>query len=227
MKISLRRAVLFAALVLQTSMLANGQDLDDVTISGKVRDSHNLPIAGAMVIATHAGTNTQRTTVTSEEGAFRFAELRPGSFNVRAQAAGFGDKEAAGLNALSGQNLRIDITLSPADVTASATVAVGTGNVAAVDTTRVLVGGTISQREIEEIPNNSRNPLDLVLTLGGTSEEQLSTSGLAEDRFQSAPTAPLEQGNFSLSGGVAYSNNLTIDGLDNNDDRSSRDRFQL
>jgi outer membrane receptor protein involved in Fe transport len=36
----------------------------------------------------------------------------------------------------------------------------------------------------------------------------------------------LEQGNYSLSGGVAYSNNITIDGLDNNDDRSSRDRFQ-
>ena len=226
MKISLRRAVLFAALVLQTSMLADAQDLDDVTISGMVRDSNNLPVAGAAVIATHAATNTERTTVSNEEGRYRFVELRPGVYNVRARAAGFGDKEAAGLNALSGQNLRIDVTLSPADVTASTTVVVGTGEAATVDTARVLVGGTISQREIEELPNNTRNPLDLVLTLGGTSEEQLSTSGLAEDRFQSAPTAPLEQGNFSLSGGVAYSNNLTIDGLDNNDDRSSRDRFQ-
>ena len=95
-----------------------------------------------------------------------------------------------------------------------------------VDTTRTVVGGTISEREIEEIPNVSRNPLDLVLTLGGTSEEQLSTSGLAEDRNANPSSAPLEQGNFSLSGGTAYSNNLTIDGLDNNDDRSSRDRFQ-
>ena len=95
-----------------------------------------------------------------------------------------------------------------------------------IDTTRTIVGGTVTQREIEELPVNTRNPLDLVLTLGGTSEEQLSTSGFAEDRFQNPATAPLEQGNFSLSGGVAYSNNITIDGLDNNDDRSSRDRFQ-
>ena len=226
MKISLRSAVLFAALVLQTLMLADAQDLDDVTISGKVRDSNNLPIAGATVIAIHSGTSTERTTLSNEEGAYRFVELRPGSYHVRARAAGFGDKEAARLTTLSGQNLRIDITLSPAEVTVSTTVAVGPGDLATVDTTRVLVGGTISQREIEELPNNTRNPLDLVLMLGGTSEEQLSTSGLAEDRFQSPPTAPLEQGNFSLSGGVAYSNNLTIDGLDNNDDRSSRDRFQ-
>ncbi len=39
-------------------------------------------------------------------------------------------------------------------------------------------------------------------------------------------TAPAEQGNFSLSGGVSYSNNITIDGLDNNDDRSANVRFQ-
>ncbi|CAN5546723.1 hypothetical protein BH10ACI2_BH10ACI2_12120 [soil metagenome] len=64
------------------------------------------------------------------------------------------------------------------------------------------------------------------MTLGGTSEEQLSTSGLAEDRGANPSSAPLEQGNFSISGGTAYSNNITIDGLDNNDDRSSRDRFQ-
>ena len=31
---------------------------------------------------------------------------------------------------------------------------------------------------------------------------------------------------FALAGGAAYSNNITNDGLDNNDDRAARDRFQ-
>src|SRR4029078_11437334 len=115
--------------------------------------------------------------------------------------------------------------LDPAGVTASEVV-VADDEQAAVDTTRTVVGGTISEREIEEIPNTERNALDLVLTLGGTAEESLSTNGLADDRGTNQSGTPLEQGNFSLSGGVAYSNNLTIDGLDNNDDRSSRDRFQ-
>ena len=35
------------------------------------------------------------------------------------------------------------------------------------------------------------------------------------------------RGIFALSGGAAYSNNLTIDGFDNNDDRLAQDRFQL
>src|SRR5690606_7671661 len=81
-------------------------------------------------------------------------------------------------------------------------------------------------RELEELPNSSRDPLELVLTLGGTSEEALSTRDLAEDRNVTNATPPAEQGNFSLSGGVSYSNNITIDGLDNNDDRSANVRFQ-
>jgi hypothetical protein len=31
---------------------------------------------------------------------------------------------------------------------------------------------------------------------------------------------------FALAGGAAYSNNVTVDGLDDNDDRSARERFQ-
>ncbi|MCV4755101.1 Plug domain-containing protein, partial [Escherichia coli] len=49
---------------------------------------------------------------------------------------------------------------------------------------------------------------------------------LAEDRNSNPRSTPLEQGNFTISGGASYSNNITIDGFDNNDDRSARDRFQ-
>src|SRR5439155_17841489 len=78
--------------------------------------------------------------------------------------------------------------------------------------------------EIESLPVNSRSPIDLILTLGGVSAEPLSTPDLAEDRT-SARSSPEEAGNFSLSGGAAYSNNITIDGLDNNDDRAAKERF--
>ena len=226
MQICLRYAVSIAALVLLTSSFATTQDLDDVTIAGKIVDPNRLPIVGATVTATHTGSTSQRTVITDEEGRYRFIELRPGIYKLTGAAAGFGSKAVVDLKCLSGQNIVLDLELAPADVKATAVVTVGSDTVTSIDTTRTVVGGTLTLREIEELPNNSRNPLDLVLTLGGTSEEQLSTNGLAEDRFQSPPTAPLEQGNFSLSGGVAYSNNLTIDGLDNNDDRSSRDRFQ-
>ena len=74
------------------------------------------------------------------------------------------------------------------------------------------------------MPILTRSPLDLIFTLPGVAEEPLSTRDLAEDRKGGA-TTPEEAGTFSLSGGAAYSNNITIDGLDNNDDRAARERF--
>ena len=208
------------------ALAASAQDLDDVTLTGRVADSNGLAIVGATVKATLVDTGAERTVTTNDEGRFRLVELKPGLYKVTVSQTGFGTKVRNDLQTLSGQNLQIDFQLAPADVKADATVTVTEEDTPVVDVTRTVVGGTISEREIEEIPNNSRNPLDLVLTLGGTSEESLSVNGLADDRNVNNGTPPLEQGNFSLSGGTAYSNNLTIDGLDNNDDRSSRDRFQ-
>ena len=202
------------------------QDLDDVTITGKVVDANGLAIVGATVTATMAETREARNVVTDGDGRYLLVKLKPGTYKVKVTATGFGPQETPEISTVSAQNLQKDFKLAPASVTAEQTITVTEDDGPVVDTTRITVGGTLTSKDIEEIPNNSRNALDLVLTLGGTSEEQLSTSGLAEDRGTSPSSAPLEQGNFSISGGTAYSNNITIDGLDNNDDRSSRDRFQ-
>ncbi len=208
------------------SPAAFGQDLDNVTISGKITDSNGLAIAGAKVTIKSIDTGAIRVINADDDGAYRAVNLKPGTYKVSVTASGFGTQETPAIPTLSADNLQRDFTLAPASVTAETTVTVTEDTSAPVDTTRTVVGSTITERDIEEIPNNSRNALDLVLTLGGTSEEQLSTSGLADDRGSNPRSAPLEQGNFSIGGGTAYSNNITIDGLDNNDDRSSRDRFQ-
>jgi hypothetical protein len=202
------------------------QDLDDVTISGKIVDSNNAPIAGATVTATLTTTGAERTVVANDEGLYRIIELPPGIYSIKASMQGFAVQEKTNLETVAGQNVQLDFNLAPAGVSAEQIITLEGENEPVVDTTRTVVGGTITQREIEEIPNSTRNPLDLVLTLGGTSEEALSTRDLSEDRNVTSATAPAEQGNFSLSGGVSYSNNITIDGLDNNDDRSANVRFQ-
>jgi hypothetical protein len=67
----------------------------------------------------------------------------------------------------------------------------------------------------------------LVFTLGGVTEEPLSTRDLAGDRGNARQSARAgtrrKKPELSLSGGAAYSNNITIDGLDNNDDRGAPD----
>ena len=230
MRLSLRATALTLTSLLICVLTISAQNLDNVTIAGRILDSNNKSILGATVVAIESATKLERTVVSDSEGRYRIIELKPGTYTLKAEAPGFAAKEKVDIATVSGQNLQLDMTLDPAGVKAQTTVTADNDDIPVVDVTRTVVGGTITERQVEELPNTSRNPLDLVLTLGGTSEEQLSTRDLADDRGQrglSTPgTTPEEAGIFGLSGGAAYSNNITIDGLDNNDDRSASFRFQ-
>ncbi|HMF56375.1 MAG TPA: TonB-dependent receptor [Pyrinomonadaceae bacterium] len=205
--------------------LIHVQDLDNITISGRVADENGASLYGASVTAKLLSTGTERTVTADAEGRYRIIELEPGAYTLRASFKNFATEERTNLATVAGENVPLDFVLRPATVTAQLTI-VAEADSPPVDTTRTVVGGTVTRETVEHLPVASRAPYDLVFTLGGVTEEPLSTRGLAEDRNTNPRTTPEEAGNFSLSGGAAYSNNLTIDGLDNNDDRAARERFQ-
>jgi hypothetical protein len=226
MRRSEKLAFMFALLVALPCLApraSTAQDLDNVSISGRVTDQNGAVIPGAAVTATLIATRVERTVVADDNGQYRLIQLPPGGYSVKATFTNFATEEKIGLTTIAGQNVKLDFVLKPASVSAEALI-VSAAETPLVDTTRTVVGGTVTTREVESLPVNSRSPLDLIFTLGGVAEEPLSTRDLAEDRTSSRST-PEEAGNFSLSGGTAYSNNITIDGLDNNDDRGARERF--
>lgn len=205
--------------------LVRGQDLDTVTITGRVIDQTGALIPGATVTAILIKSGAERQAVANDDARYRLIQLEPGVYNVKVSFAGFATEEKANLTTIAGQTVQLDFTLRPADVTATAVV-VSQADAPAVDTARTVVGGTVTTQEVEALPINTRSVLDLIFTLGGVTEEPLSTRDLAEDRNTNPRGTPEEAGNFALAGGPAYSNNITIDGLDNNDDRGARERFQ-
>lgn len=207
-----------------------GQDLDDVAIGGRVVDTHGRPIAGARITATLMQTGAERKVLTDRSGRYRLIELQPATYRVRAEADGFGAVVRNGLRTISGTDLRLDFRLDPAPLVVEPVEVASDGASAAADAA-ALAGGTVTSREIEDFPNSSANVLDLVFTLGGAAEEPFSIRNLAEDRIGGGseadqPAAVTGAGSYSLSGGAAYSTNITIDGLDNNDDRLAAERFQ-
>ena len=201
------------------------QDLDTVTISGRVMDQNGAVISGAEVQATLTKTRLTRRTMTDAGGRYRLIQLEPGSYLVRISSPGFAVQEIADVSTVSGQSLQFDVTLLPASLVIEPVV-IASGEPPVVDTKRTVAGATLNLVETKSLPLVSRSPLDLIFTLPGVTEEPLSTRDLAEDRNRTPATTPEEAGLFSLAGAPAYSNNLTIDGLDNNDDRAARERFQ-
>ena len=179
--------ILASLLFVFFSASSTAQDLDNVTISGRVMDQNGAVIPGASVTATLLKTKTERTVVADDEGRYKIIQLEPGVYSVKASFANFAAEEKTDLATVAGQNVQLDFTLKPAGVTAE-TVVVTQASVPEVDTSRTVVGGTITTQEVESLPNSSRSPLDLIFTLGGVSEEALSTRGLAEDRTSAQST---------------------------------------
>ncbi|MEP6706283.1 MAG: TonB-dependent receptor [Pyrinomonadaceae bacterium] len=221
----LHLAPLLITIFLAEPVTASAQDLDSVTITGQVMDQNGAIIPGAMVEAVLVKTAAVRRIQTDSEGRYRVIQLEPGIYNLRVSFAGFAPMEKKDLGLVAGENHQLDITLMPQGVTVDPVVVTAT-NAPVVDITRTVVGGTVTAQEVEALPVATRSALDLIFTLGGVTEEPLSTRDLAEDRNANPRGTPEEAGNFALSGGPAYSNNVTIDGLDNNDDRAARERFQ-
>ncbi len=227
--LTLRRLVfsLNLILILNVSVLTSvrSQDLDNVTISGRTLDQNRALIADAQIQVVLLKSGQVRSTVTDAEGRFRLVQIPPGSYLVRAIKDGFASNEIDNLFGVSGQSLQLELKLYPAGVIVDP-ITIRASEPPLIDTTRTVVGGTVTSAEIDSLPVITRSPLDLIFLLGGVTEEPLSTRDLAEDRDTSSAQTPEEAGVFSLAGGPAYSNNITIDGLDNNDDRAARERFQ-
>ena len=67
----------FLILVCSTYLFA--QDLDDVTISGRVTDANKAIIPGATVTAILVESQQERTVTADDEGRYRLIELKPGT----------------------------------------------------------------------------------------------------------------------------------------------------
>ncbi|HYK22658.1 MAG TPA: TonB-dependent receptor, partial [Pyrinomonadaceae bacterium] len=205
--------------------LTRAQDLDTVMISGCVTDQNAAAIAGAEVEAKLLKTGQKRTTTTNAEGSYRLIQLEPGIYVIHVSFPGFASQQVANVATVAGQSLHFDVTLLPSEILTEPVI-ITAADAAIVDPKRTVVGATLTAREINALPITTRSVLDLIFTIPGVTEEPLSTRDLAEDRNANHANTPEEAGAFALAGAPAYSNNLTIDSLDNNDDRAARERFQ-
>ena len=220
------RIVFLILTLLATSSNMRADDLDNIVFEGVVRDNTGAVLPAARVIAVHIATGVERYCLSGDEGRYRISVSAPGNYIIKVVAAGFNPEQSDEITATTGRAFSIDFTLAPSGVTEQVTVAASSTPL--VDTTRTVVGDTITRRELDELPIINRDPLQLVFLLGGAAEAPLSTSELADEgRGRFLRGTPEEAGIFSLTGAPATSNNITIDGLDNNDDRAARERITL
>lgn len=185
------------------------QAVTSATLSGRIEDSGGAVVSGAIVTATDAERNIKTSTMSDAEGRFRFLHLNAGSYTLRAEQRGFASVSRQ-LTLTVGQALEISITLPVGDV--SAEVSVNSIAVPLVETGRTQVTETILPQEIDSLPLNGRNYVDLALLVPGVSR----TNTGSVQRF--AETSAVPGTGISVAGQRNLNNSFIVDGLSSNDD---------
>jgi hypothetical protein len=165
-------------------------------------------IGGASVTVTNTGKNLLWTASTGPDGRFRFSFLPAGEYRLRVEQPGFANLvESFSLNL--GQTLDVPVHLTLAAVTGSVNI---TSDVPLVETSRTQVSETIQPGEIDSLPLNGRNYLDLALLAPAVSR----TNTGSNQRF--AETSAVPGTGISIAGQRNLNNSFIIDGLSANDD---------
>ena len=185
-------------------------------LTGTVSDSTGGRIPGVVVTVRETGTHRGREVSTDAEGAFRISELPVGTYEVLVSLAGFTPYHHAGVTLPLGGTVRLDIVLQSGGVSTQVTV---TAQPPAIDPAQTSVSSAVDTERIEELPVESRDYLHFALLAPGV-------AGSAQQPGKRS-LAPLPDSGFTFGGLRGRSNNVTIDGLDNNDEYTGSSRTEL
>jgi hypothetical protein len=178
------------------------------TISGRVTDPQGAVVPGASVTARHSETNLAREAVTDQEGRFRFPYLRVGRYEIVVRLAGFADV-SRNVTVTVGSAFELPLKLAVAGLDTSVTV---TADATVLEAARSQIAGTVSQAEVQTLPLNGRNFLDLALLVPGVSPTNTGSTQLF------AETSAVPGQGISVGSQRNFSNNFIVDGLSANDD---------
>jgi hypothetical protein len=172
------------------------------SIAGVVTDPAGAIVSAAKLHLRNMGTNDARDVVSNEDGSYKFDNLLPGTYEITAEARGFKTYVQANMilraNTAANVNVSLEVgaTQQKVEVTAEALL---------LDTQSANNSVTLDSHLIEGLPNNTRNPLNFVFSLAGTTEAQggMTTRSGSFDQNYSM---------FGLNGGRSGNASILIDG---------------
>jgi Outer membrane receptor proteins, mostly Fe transport len=181
-------------------LFAQGR-LTAADIGGTSQDQTGAVLPGVTVTATNTATNQSRTAVTDKSGRYYIGALQPGVYTISAELSGFAPQKRKDVRLVIGQLAVLDFTLR-AGVAEAVTVS---ARAPVVDTTETSVSTVVGQEQIDSLPTNGRNFLSFSVITPGVTTDRTPQQG-------ASATSGL-----TFGGQRARSNNIMVDGVDNND----------
>jgi hypothetical protein len=190
--------VLLLLLSLAPSVLAQNAT---TSLRGSVKDPSGAVVPGATVTLTDNATGKVLQTTSNSGGDYQFNQVPPAKYAIKVSAAGFADQSKIA-ELLVNQPATIDFALS---VQASSEVVNVSAEAQTLNTTDATLGNAFNNATIQALPSEGRNVPELLALQPGVLY-------LGHDNNQTADSR-----SGAVNGGRSDQGNVTIDGLDDND----------
>ena len=145
------------------------------TIRGQITDPTGAPVPNVTVTVENADTGYKRELTTDGEGNYLAANLPLGTYSVAAKTSSFAPYVQRGVHVDAGSDLTVNESLKLGSVATEVQVS---SDAPIVETTRVDLGRTISEVEVQNQPLTSRNPYNFILFQPGVSGHPNPENGI-------------------------------------------------
>jgi outer membrane receptor protein involved in Fe transport len=207
------RAVCVFILTVLLCALAGSLDAQTptATLSGTVRDASGAVVPSAKITLTNSGTGLSRTTDADDQGRYSLTNVEPGTYELRAEHAGFKAAVQKGVVLAVGGSTTLDVTMQVGSVTESVTV---TAAEPLIQTTSPNLSRVVEQRTIESLPILGRNFVDFAMLSSGVTPGRENEGGGAfkePDTGVGQAAAP----RLSFAAQPELNTMILVDGADN------------
>jgi len=174
------------------------------SLRGTVTDSSGGTVPDAKVTISNPATGVTLTSKTDKDGSYQFVEVRPGTYLLTVEALGFATLKQSGLVLLVATPRTNDIKLELASV---ATIVEVVSSAQTLNTTDATLGNAFNQSQIASLPFEGRDPVGILSLQPGV--VTVADRGMVDENGDSR--------GGSVNGARSDQTNVTLDGIDNND----------
>src|SRR5690242_4434673 len=176
------------------------------SIRGAVTDPSGGAIVGASVTLVNTDSKFERKSSTNEDGSYQFTFVSPGTYTLSITAAGFQGFEKAGLVLLVNTPATINAQLK---IGSASEVVKVTSEEPVLNLVDASIGNSFAENQVRNIPLEARNVPDLLSLQAGVAY----TGNRIADQDQ-------DTRNGAVNGARSDQSNITLDGVDVNDQSS-------
>jgi hypothetical protein len=181
---------------------AFGQASSSSDAVGTVTDSTGATVPGAVVHLINNATGAERMATTNDSGDWSVPNIPPANYLVRIEKPGFKTSEIKSLDVEIGKTANGSVTLNIGQATETVEVSTLPPQ---LQTQEATVGQVINQKQINDLPLNGRNVLQLATLAPGVSPPQTGQTG-NPGRFGTRSLF------ITVDGGRGSSTNYVLDG---------------